>query len=99
MTKIEVIAEALLKEVYLYRGNIEAAVALLTKYLSAADRDNFREVEADSRYQEQMILKDEVYIELDAARGDPISLNVDQTILHGVDSKIGRLPDPQLSAR
>jgi len=74
-------------------------VALLIQYLSAEEREKYREVEDDPRFQEQMILKDEVYIELDAARGDPISLNVDQTILHGVDSKIGRLPDPQLSAR
>jgi len=81
MTKIDCIAEALVKEGYLSQANIEATVALLTQYLSTADRETYRKVEADSRFQEQMILKDGPYVEHDVARGDPKSLKVDQAIL------------------
>ncbi len=81
MTKLENITEALVKEGYLSRENIEPAVAILTQYLSATDREKYREAESDSRVQEQMILMDKPYAEQDAARGDPKSLNVDQAIL------------------
>jgi len=57
MTKIDGIAEALVKECYLARENIEAAAANLTQYLSSADRENYRKVLADSRFQERIICK------------------------------------------
>jgi uncharacterized protein YdaT len=81
MTTIESIAEAMLKEGYLSREHIDPAVALLTQYLSAADRENFRKVEADSQSQEQTILKAKPYAQQDAARRDPKSLAVDQAII------------------
>jgi len=81
MTNIDRIAETLVKEGYLSRENIEPAITILAQFLSAADRDKYREVEADSRFQEQMILKDEPYEEQDVARGDSKSLKVDQAIL------------------
>lgn len=81
MTTTVDVAEALVSEGDLSRENMEAAVALLTEYLSATDQEKLDNVEADSQSQEQTILKAKPYAEQDAARGDPKSLEVDQAII------------------
>jgi len=81
MTEIESIAIALVKEGYLSQENIEVATKLLTQYLSAADREKFQKVEADSHSQERMILKARTFAEQDAERGNQKNLEVDQAIL------------------
>jgi len=83
MTEIESIAIALVKEGYLSQENIEVATKLLTQYLSAADREKFQKVEADSHSQEQMILKARTFAEQDAERGNQKNLEVDQAIIQG----------------
>jgi uncharacterized protein YdaT len=83
MTEIESIAIALVKEGYLSQENIEVATKLLTQYLSAADREKFQKVEADSHSQERMILKARTFAEQDAERGNQKNLEVDQAIIQG----------------
>jgi len=81
MTTTLAVAEALVSAGELSRENMEAAVAILTEYLSATDQEKLHQAAADSKSQEQMILKAKPYAEQDAARGDPKSLEVDQAII------------------